>query len=370
MLNEFSRAVLFLALSVADPHDQATQRLKGMSESQILENLRSTLHTEFKRLHRYSQISLSTIGLIRHVLVQVGGPQNLAQINLLDDKSRDIHISSVFASLMGISRKNICSTQNAIGTLIEQLLHSQAFVESHVDWLLVTKMTQRLKLPFWVFVTSIPDEWTSRLSSNSWRSLRVLLNDASYLHRSLQQPYNAERLFSIWAYLVRRTYPDAKDQVQKSAKNICSGAIWSMTRAQATPAQMVLDLMTVLCISRLFPKETSSQKKSSSVEALDYLLKWNCRDDMLDPLNRLLVSLHRVLSADNFASRELNLARFISLVGLPNPLLELSDAYADQYFADRILNGSGHETAFANLCSRIGWFPIKLAPLNLSGKDS
>lgn len=91
---------------------------------------------------------------------------------------------------------------------------------------------------------------------------------------------------------------------------------------------------------------------------------------MIDPLNRLLESLRRVLSADNFASREPNLARFISLIGLPNPLLELSDAYADQYFADRIVNGSGHEAAFAKLCSRIGWFPVKLAPINLSEENS
>lgn len=124
-----------------------------MSAPQIVETLRSTLQAVFKKLHRYSQINLGTVGLIRHVLVQVGGTQNLAQMNLLNDKCRDIHVSSVFASLMGITQNSICSGRNPIGTLTDQLLSSQAFDGLRVDWLLVTKMTQKLKLPFWVFVT-------------------------------------------------------------------------------------------------------------------------------------------------------------------------------------------------------------------------
>ncbi|KAF5231058.1 hypothetical protein FAUST_9499 [Fusarium austroamericanum] len=355
VLDDFSRAVVFLALSVADPHDQAAMRLRKMNQFQVLEALRSTLDSDFKMLHRYSQVNLSTIGLIRHVLVPAGGPQNLAQTNLLDGDWRDVHSSSVIAALMGISGQSERPKQIPVESLIVQLSQSQTFAGLKVDWHLATNMTQRLKLPFWMFITSIPDEWTSDLSSQSWRSLRALINDASCLHQSLNQPHNAERLFSVWAYLMRRTYPGAKDQIQGAVETISARAIWSLTRAQTTPAQMVLDLMTV---------------KSSSIEALDTVLMDKSRNGMLSPLNRLLASLYRVLSAENYALREPKLARFVNQKEIPNLLLELDDAHADQYFADRMVDNSGHVAAFAKLCSRIGWFPVKLAPLQLPEEDT
>ncbi|KAF4948047.1 hypothetical protein FSARC_13840 [Fusarium sarcochroum] len=366
VLDDFSRAFVLLALSVADPHDQAARRLKRMNQSQVLEILRGTLNTEFKMLHRHSQVNLNTIGLIRHVLVQAGGPQNLAQMNLLDGDCRDVYSSSAFATLMGISGQSKYSARVPVETLIVQLSQSQTFVGLKVDWHLVTNMTQKLKLPFWMFITSIPDEWTSGLSSQSWRSLRALLNDASCLHQSLNQPHNAERLFSVWAYLIRKTYVGAKDQIQEASDTICARAIWSLARSQTTPAQMALDLMTVACVSRLFPRETSPHQQSSSMEALDKMLMDNSRNGMLGSLNRLLASLHRVLSAENYALREPKLARFISQVKIPNLVLELDDTHADQYFADRMINSSGHVAAFAKLCNRTGWFPVKLAPLQLS----
>ncbi|ENH66009.1 hypothetical protein Focb16_v006013 [Fusarium oxysporum f. sp. cubense] len=231
-------------------------------------------------------------------------------------------------------------------------------------------MTQQLKLPFWGFVTSIPDEWISHLSESSWRSLRALWNDALDLHRSLQQPHNAERLFSVWAYLVRRTHPGAKYHIEKSTESIFSAAIWSLASPQVTPAQIVLDLMTVVSISRLFPKETSWKKRSSSIEAFNDMLMENCRENMLDPLNRILSALHRVFSAENFPLHDRRLAYFLAQIEPHNLLLDLNDARADQYFADRVLNSTGHREAFEGICGRAEAFPVKLAPLELSESNA
>ncbi|KAG4278826.1 hypothetical protein FPRO04_06147 [Fusarium proliferatum] len=322
VLADFSRAVVFLALTVADPEDATTKRIRSMDEFQIIETLRNTLDKEFQMLYRQSDANLNIIGLIRHVLVQSGGAQNLAQLDLLNDKWRDIHSPAVFAALMGVSQK------------------------------------------------SVPDEWTSHLSESTWRSLRALWNDALDLHRSLQQPHNAERLFSVWAYLVRRTHPGAKYHIEKSTESISSAAIWSLASPQAVPAQIVLDLMTVVSISRLFPKETSSRKRSSSIEAFNDMLTENCRENMLDPLNRMLSALHRVFSAENFPLRDRRLACFLAQIEPPNLLLDLNEALADQYFADRVLNSTGHGEAFGRICGRTGSFPVKLAPLKLSESNA
>lgn len=144
---------MFLALTVADPEDATTNRIRSMDESQVIKTLRNTLDKEFQMLYRQSDANLNIIGLIRHVLVQSGGAQNLAQLDLLNDKWRDIHSPAVFAALMGISPKVRCTNRNPAPTLISQLAQTQCFANIQADWRLVTKMTQQLKLPFWGFIT-------------------------------------------------------------------------------------------------------------------------------------------------------------------------------------------------------------------------
>lgn len=91
---------------------------------------------------------------------------------------------------------------------------------------------------------------------------------------------------------------------------------------------------------------------------------------MLDPLNRILSALHRVFSAENFPLRDRRLAGFLAQIEPPNLLLDLNEALADQYFADRVLNSTGHGEAFERICGRTGSFPVKLAPLELSESNA
>lgn len=77
---------------------------------------------------------------------------------------------------------------------------------------------------------------------------------------------------------------------------------------------------------------------------------------------RLLVSLHRVLSADDCPKQDLVLADFITQVGLPKLLVRPGDAEADCYWEDRLSRGASHESAFHQLrqmaSSSLGLAPI------------
>lgn len=133
---------------------------------------------------------------------------------------------------------------------------------------------------------------------------------------------------------------------------------------------MTLDLMTMTCISRLFPTEGLMRSRhSSSINALDVMFRKKSREDMSVVMNRLLSSLHRVLVADDFSRRDPKLSRFISQIGLPNLMLELNDSHSDQYWAYRIQNRVPHSAAFRNIGLRVGDFPVKLSPLRKSPEE-
>ncbi|KAH7131198.1 hypothetical protein EDB81DRAFT_906189 [Dactylonectria macrodidyma] len=364
--DNFSRAVVFLALSSMKSQEPAACSIRAMSSDQVIATLRRALEVEFANLHHVCQASLNNIALIRNILIQVGGLRNDAQLDLLDIDSTYVHISEILSILMGGPQTTHRQTMTE---LIQQLSETRSFINLHVNEELIVNMTEKLELNFWVWVTNIPSDWTAGFSSQSWKSLRVLSNESLGLCHSLQEGHNAEKIFSVWAYLVRHTYPDARDSIQRSAGGIFSRACQSL-QVQISLPQMTLDLMTMTCISRLFPtKGAKRSSHSSSINALDAMFRKSSTEDMSMTTNRLLASLHRVLIADDFSHRDPKLSHFISQIGLPNLMLELYDSHTDQYWAYRIRNHAPHSAAFGHIGLRVGDFPVKLSPLRQSPEE-
>ncbi|KAH7123425.1 hypothetical protein B0J13DRAFT_511789, partial [Dactylonectria estremocensis] len=364
--DDFGRAVVFLALSSMRPQEPAACSIRAMSSDQVIATLRRALDVEFTNLHHIRQTSLNNIALIRNILIQAGGLRNDAQLDLLDINCAHVHISEILSVLMGGPQTTHRQTRTE---LIQQLSKSRSFISLKVNEELVLNMTEKLGLNFWVWVTNIPSDWTTGFSSQSWKSLRVLSNELPGLCHSLQEGHNAERIFSVWAYLVRYTYPDARDRIQRSADGIFSRACQSL-QVQASSPQMTLDLMTMTCISRLFPTKGPTRSiHSSSINALDAIFRKYSREDMSTAMNRLIASLHRVLTAEDFSQRDPKLSRFIGQIGFPNLMLELYDSHTDQYWAYRIRNRVPHSAAFGHIGLRIGDFPVKLSPLRQSPEE-
>lgn len=129
--------------------EAAACSIRAMSPDQVIATLRRALEAEFANLHHVHQASLNNIAVIRNILVQVGGPQNDAQMDLLDINCTYAHISEILSVLMGGPKTAHRQTRIE---LIEQLSESRSFVGLHVNEELITNMTEKLKLNFWVWV--------------------------------------------------------------------------------------------------------------------------------------------------------------------------------------------------------------------------
>ncbi|KAF5022957.1 hypothetical protein F66182_4982 [Fusarium sp. NRRL 66182] len=313
--DDFSRAVVFLALSIIEPHNAAASQIRDMSPDQVVAVIRNTLENELQSLYCQSKTTISSIGVIRHVLTQIGGPQNAAQLDLIAPDCCETRISAVFSSL------------------------------------------------------SLPNEWTNRFTPQAWRSLQSLNNEINSLCPSLSQPHNAERIFTVWNYVMHKSVPGLPKLIEPAANAIFGRAAGTLMRSSCPPPQIVLDLVTMVCVQRLAPHNESCSR-FSLMTGLHNIFKTGSRENMLPVLNRLLASLYRVIGADDFSHRNQGLAGFILKVGFPKSVLEFDEGHADHYWAYRLADGLSHEAAFDKVCWRAGSYPVSLPALQLSKRPN
>ena len=129
------------------PDEAIASRLRDMNPEQVIETLRYSLEAEYQQLHQRPRHNTNSIALLRHVLTQVGGPQDAYQMNLLSSDYYDANIPAVFCNLMGATELTSSQTRIPTSIWIEQLSSSRIFRNLQVNFPMVVDFTQKLKLP-------------------------------------------------------------------------------------------------------------------------------------------------------------------------------------------------------------------------------
>ncbi|KAM5353330.1 hypothetical protein ACJZ2D_016762 [Fusarium nematophilum] len=334
---KFSQAAILLALSFARPKDEVTESILAMDLRQLMARMREELEKEFNT----DAPSLSMIAPIRQILVQVGGPQNKMQMDITH--SRETTALTTFYALFGGNPRDLaprCDTS----LLVQKLSKSRAFPGMDADF--VYDLARKLGLSLWLSMGTFPPHWVSSFPAQSLESLKALWIETCNLFPRLDQPQNAERVFTIWIYIQHNTHhwrSDAPARIYHDREKIFERACASFIGKQSAP-QLALDLMTMTCIARLFSEGGAQQPSYESlVHAFDGILKARFNSHIVFELDRLLLSFARVCSSSCS-----QLEQFICKL----PQLSLvADPTVAQFCMDRI-SGVPHTDALMGVTKR------------------
>ncbi|CAM1503409.1 Fc.00g081850.m01.CDS01 [Cosmosporella sp. VM-42] len=361
LCDRFCQAVVLLALSSMAYDDPAVVGIQRLNSSQVINLLREALRLESSTLDRKPCSRLAWVALVRFVLVQVGGPDDIIQRNMLDFDYRENAVRSDFATLLGSERPSMPTMH--IRSLVETLSRCRVFSTVSVDENLVTELMGKYQALFDPSDLHVPQKWVADLPSCLPREMRFFFNETLSICPSLRLVRNGRSIYLVWAYLCKQTFLLPWSRVALELDDIFTAANASISRPQ-TVAQLSLDLMVMVCISRSYPANKPHLYKDTSViDEFDSLLQGNGCAGATYVLNRMIISLHRVLSAEDFSHRNARLAQFIGSIGVPKHLLELHDTHSDLYWVDRIADPVGHAVAFENVCRVVVNFPVQLAPI-------
>jgi hypothetical protein len=195
-------------------------------------------------------------------------------------------------------------------------------------------------------------------------SFSALVEAASTLCETAKHPHNTEKLFIIWSYTHRSVAkhfcepirPQSGEMFQKITRNLLDAT---------SPSQLVIDMATLVCITRLFLGPKSHFPTSDILGQLDTVLETGYQQGTPVVLDRSLMSLHRVLAAQDALGRNAGLADFVSEIGLPEIMLGVNDGHIDLYWHFRLSRRVSHSGALSSTYRQVGFFPLELPPLNL-----
>lgn len=134
--------------------------------------------------------------------------------------------------------------------------------------------------------------------------------------------------------------------------SIFMNARMKLERRETAP-EIVIHLMTLVCYARSYCLVTTTNEPHyrSFINDFNAFLGHGYIDTMVLTLEKMLTSLYRVVSAEDFPARDERLANFIFRIGIRNSLLRLNDPHSDLYWGDRISADSvDHQQAFRDLC--------------------
>ncbi|EGU71980.1 hypothetical protein FOXB_17511, partial [Fusarium oxysporum f. sp. conglutinans Fo5176] len=229
---------------------------------------------------------------------------------------------------------------------------------------LFTKLSLELSLT----TRYLPDPWVSRLSLQQKRSFEALVEEASALSNQARHPYNIQQLFVIWTYIQGSSARSCQKEIKPQSRQLFKVAARHLADSESR-TQIVLDAMTLFCITRLFMEHEPRKQILDTLDRFDAILNTGYQADTPMVLNYCLVSLHRVLVASDFLGRSVHLANFVAQLGLPQLMLGMNDCHIDIYWSQRLLSRHSHLRALNATHQQVG-LSIKLAPLQLDDEAS
>ncbi|SCO03516.1 uncharacterized protein FFNC_04622 [Fusarium fujikuroi] len=362
----FAQAASFLAFDAMKPHETISKELQQMDSSQIVSRIRESLEFKFQSAHGCPSQDFAIVSHVRQVLVRIGGRSNRAQLELLGPHVESIDLSLTFRSLIGGCKtvREHCHTDE----LVQQIKLARVFSGSVVDLDFIRDIFTKLSLELSLTTRYLPYLWVSRLSFQQRRSFEALVEEASALSDQARHPYNIQQLFVIWTYTqgssARSCQKEIKPQLEQLFKVAAGHLAFSESRTQ-----IVLDTMTLFCITRLFMEHQPRKQILDPLNRFDAILNTGYQADTPMVLDYCLVSLHRVLVASDFPGRHVHLANFVAHLGIPQLMLGMNDYHLDVYWSQRLLGRHSHLGALNATHQQVG-LSIKLAPLQLDGDAS
>ncbi|SCO22039.1 uncharacterized protein FFE2_15120 [Fusarium fujikuroi] len=348
------------------PHETISKELQQIDSSQIVLRIRESLEFKFQSAHGCPSQDFAIVSHVRQVLVRIGGRSNRAQLELLGPHVESIDLSLTFRSLIGGCKtvREHCHTDE----LVQQIKLARVFSGSVVDLDFIRDIFTKLSLELSLTTRYLPYLWVSRLSFQQRRSFEALVEEASALSDQARHPYNIQQLFVIWTYTqgssARSCQKEIKPQLEQLFKVAAGHLAFSESRTQ-----IVLDTMTLFCITRLFMEHQPRKQILDPLNRFDAILNTGYQADTPMVLDYCLVSLHRVLVASDFPGRHVHLANFVAHLGIPQLMLGMNDYHLDVYWSQRLLGRHSHLGALNATHQQVG-LSIKLAPLQLDGDAS
>lgn len=199
-------------------------------------------------------------------------------------------------------------------------------------------------------------------------SFSVLVEAASTLCETAKNPDNTEKLFIIWSFKHGLVNDQCCEDISPATGRLFKVTIRSLLEPTSS-AQLVIDMTTLVCIMRLSPAARPHSPSSDTLGQLDAIFRKECQEGASVVLDRCLMSLHRVLVAQDAPGRNAALASFVNEIGLPKLMLGINDGHVDFYWHFRLSGRVSHYSAMSSTQQRVGFFPLKLPPLNLEHED-
>jgi hypothetical protein len=199
-------------------------------------------------------------------------------------------------------------------------------------------------------------------------SFSVLVEAASTLCETAKNPDNTEKLFIIWSFKHGLVNDQCCGEISPATGRLFKLTTRNLLEA-TSPAQLVIDMTTLVCIMRLSPAARPHFPTSDILGQFDAILKKECQEGASVVLDRCLMSLHRVLVAQDAPGRNAGLASFVNEIGLPKLMLGINDGHVDFYWHFRLSGRISHYSAMSSTQQRVGFFPLELPPLNLEPQD-
>ncbi|KAJ9414873.1 hypothetical protein FOXG_14769 [Fusarium oxysporum f. sp. lycopersici 4287] len=362
----FAQAASFLAFDAMKPHETISEELQQMDSSQIVSRIRKSLELKFNSAHGCPPQDHAIVSHVRHVLVRISGRSNRAQLELLGTHVESIDLSLTFRYLIGG-----CKTVREhchIDELVQQVSSAQLFCGSMVDLNFIQDRFTKLSLEVSLTTRYLPDPWVSRLSLQQKRSFEALVEEASALSDQARHPYNIQQLFVIWTYTQGSSARSCQKEIKPQSRQLFKVAARHLANSESR-TQIVLDAMTLFCITRLFMEHEPRKQILDTLDRFDAILNTGYQADTPLVLDYCLVSLHRVLVASDFLGRSVHLANFVAQLRLPQLMLGMNDCHMDIYWSQRLLSRHSHLCALNATHQQVG-LSIKLAPLQLDDEAS
>ncbi|KAH7200905.1 hypothetical protein BKA60DRAFT_469703 [Fusarium oxysporum] len=237
-----------------------------------------------------------------------------------------------------------------------------------VDLNFIQDRFTKLSLEVSLTTRYLPDPWVSRLSLQQKRSFEALVEEASALSDQARHPYNIQQLFVIWTYTQGSSARSCQKEIKPQSRQLFKVAARHLANSESR-TQIVLDAMTLFCITRLFMEHEPRKQILDTLDRFDAILNTGYQADTPLVLDYCLVSLHRVLVASDFLGRSVHLANFVAQLRLPQLMLGMNDCHMDIYWSQRLLSRRSHLCALNATHQQVG-LSIKLAPLQLDDEPS
>ncbi|KAF4342964.1 alphan-acetylglucosamine transferase [Fusarium beomiforme] len=359
--DSFARAASFLAFDVMRPHEAISEELQQMDSSQIVARIRKSLKSKLYSSYDCPPQDHAIVSHVRHVLICISGRGNRAQLELLGSQVSSIDLSLTFRYLIG-GGVNV-REHSHVNELVQQMSSAQVFVGSTVDLNVVQEFFNKLSLEQWLTTRHLPDSWVSGLSLQQRKSFEALMGEASALFGQARHPYNIQKLFIIWTYTQGSSAISCQEEIKRQFEQLFHVAARHLAESKSQ-TQIVLDAMTLFCITKLFREHEPRTQISDTLGRFDAIFNTGRQKDTPVVLDYCLLSLHRVLIASDFLGRSVHLANFIAQLELPQLMLGVNDGHIDLYWSHRLRSCYSHRDALNATYQQVG-LSVKLAPLQL-----